>query len=380
MIAEYGWFEKLALQLVLPVRLVDSWTRYTDLSGSPVVLDYQNIHHQNGTWLGLGDAQLFAHSGLSIGRLLFGGRLGLSLPLGNVTPNPYRLEELGKAHQHLQLGTGTFDPLLGLDASWQFSRWALTAFGFLHAPLYAGPQGYQAGARLLGGAVASSTPGGATPSARLGLSVVHELAERWGGRVPEEDGNQGRTDLYLNVGATFPFGEDWSASVEVNARIWGAVTGAQLNLPIVLQLSVGRLLHLEASTHEQFVAATTGDVVDAVSAGEEVALSPEPGKWTIFDFWAPWCEACKELDSRLRSLAAERSDVAVRRVNIVDFDSPIARKELPGVELLPHLRLLGPDGTAVLEASARRAPCSRRSPTSSGSNSPHGPATRCRGP
>jgi thiol-disulfide isomerase/thioredoxin len=351
LIAEYGLFDKLALQAVLPLRIVDSRTLFTDLGGNPIRLDYENIHHHDGTLVGLGDAQLFAHSGLSLGPVLLGGRLGLSLPLGNVTENPYRLGDEGKPHQHIQLGTGTFDPLLGIDATWGFGRWSLAAFGFLHAPLYAGPRGYQAGTQVLGGLVASSTPGGSTPSARLSVSVAHEFAEKWDGRVPTEDGNLGRTDLYIGFGATFPFLEDWSASIEINARVWGEATGAQLNLPIVAQLSIGRLLHLESSSHEEFEAGREGDVADTVTAGELAPLDSVPGKLTVFDFWAPWCEACKDLDARLRRLAAERSDVAVRRVNIVDFDSPIAKRELVGVELLPHVRLVSPDGKTVLEQS-----------------------------
>ena len=49
----------------------------------------------------------------------------------------------------------------------------------------------------------------------------------------------------------------------------------------------------------------------------------------------------KQLMARCRAAAAtEIVTTAVRRVNIVDFKSPIARRELPGVSLLPHVRLM----------------------------------------
>jgi hypothetical protein len=38
-------------------------------------------------------------------------------------------------------------------------------------------------------------------------------------------------------------------------------------------------------------------------------------------------------------------------VNVVDFDSPIARQELPGVSALPHIRVVGEDGRTLFEAS-----------------------------
>ncbi len=351
-LAEYGLFEKLAIQAVLPLRLANSLTTYSDLNGTPKTLDYQNIHHPNATLVGLGDAQVFAHSGLSFGNLLLGGRLGLSLPLGNIVENPYQLGDQGKVHQHFQFGTGTFDPLLGVDATYGFGPWSLAAFGFGHAPLYRGRYGYQAGAQLLGGLVASSTPAGGKPSARVSVTLAHEFAERWDGRVRTDDGNQGRTDLFVGAGATFPFADDWSASVEVNAHVWGQVVGAQLDLPVVLQFSIGRLFHLESGMHEESGSTVpAGDVLELVTQGEAVPLAGVPGKWTVIDFWAPWCEACIGLDAKLRELTGRQENLAVRRVNIVDFDSPIARQELPGVDLLPRVRVLSPAGVVVFEAS-----------------------------
>lgn len=348
LIAEYGLFKKLAVQAVLPVRFAQTRTLFTDLDGRPKTLDYQNIHHPDATLVGLGDGQVFAHSGISFGDLLLGGRLGLSLPLGNIVENPYHLGHEGKVHQHLQFGTGTFDPLLGVDATWRFGRWSLAGFGFARAPLYRGRYGYQAGSQLLGGVVASSTPAGGKPSARASVTLAHEFAESWEGFVHADDGNQGRTDVYLGFGATFPFAADWSASVEVNARVWGKVVGAQLDLPLVFQVSLGRLLHLETGAHHD---EGQGDVLDLVKNGEAVPLTGVPGKWTVIDFWAPWCEACVELGSELSELAETRSDLAVRRVNIVHFDSPIAKQELPGVDVLPRVRLLSPSGAVVFEQS-----------------------------
>lgn len=123
---------------------------------------------------------------------------------------------------------------------------------------------------------------------------------------------------------------------------------AQLSMPVVLELSLGRLFHFESGAHEDEHSPSVLDVVDVVREGELAPLVAVQGKWTVFDFWAPWCEACKVLDHELRELGPE---LAVRRVNIVDFDSPIALRELPGVSVLPRVRLVSPEGTVVFEES-----------------------------
>lgn len=73
-------------------------------------------------------------------------------------------------------------------------------------------------------------------------------------------------------------------------------------------------------------------------------LVPVPGKATVFDFYATWCVPCRAVDARLRQLAAAGVPLAVRKIDIGDWDSPMARAHLGGIEELPHLRVHGLDG------------------------------------
>ena len=296
--------------------------------------------------------QLWAHHGWKLGELLVSERLGVSIPTGGVEPNPYRLGEEGLPHQHILFGTGTFDPLVAIDLAHDFGPWQLSAWAQAQIPLYRNKYGYQAGTRIIAGLLASSAFGTVASSFRLGLTVVQEFAERWDGVVPTTDGNQGRTDLFLGPGVTIPIGGEWSVSIDLRGRVWGQTVNAQLSLPLVVEISIGRLFHLERDRDEAHPATSpTADVLDVVRAGEIAPLRPVSGKVTVFDFWASWCEACKPLDAALRDRAETNARFALRRVNVVDLDSPIARRELPGVSVLPHIRIVGEDGRTLFEAS-----------------------------
>jgi thiol-disulfide isomerase/thioredoxin len=69
-----------------------------------------------------------------------------------------------------------------------------------------------------------------------------------------------------------------------------------------------------------------------------------PGKYTVFDVFADWCGPCREVDNRLREIVASRSDVAVRRLNVVDFDSPLARELGTRLDTLPYVVVFTPSG------------------------------------
>jgi thiol-disulfide isomerase/thioredoxin len=68
------------------------------------------------------------------------------------------------------------------------------------------------------------------------------------------------------------------------------------------------------------------------------------GKFTVFDLYADWCGPCRLVDAYLRQVVAERRDVAVRKLNVVDFDSPLALEMGPDFETLPYLVVFSPSG------------------------------------
>lgn len=90
-----------------------------------------------------------------------------------------------------------------------------------------------------------------------------------------------------------------------------------------------------------------GDVVTLAKGGEEVNLPAHlvAGKFTIYDFYADWCPPCRALDVELRGMALRHENLAVRRIDIVDWTTPVVKQQ--GFESLPFIVLFGPDGQEI---------------------------------
>lgn len=101
------------------------------------------------------------------------------------------------------------------------------------------------------------------------------------------------------------------------------------------------------SSNDDIAPADSGDVVTLVKGGEEVDLAANlvAGKFTIYDFYADWCPPCRALDVELRGMASRHENLAVRRIDIVDWTTPVVRQH--GFESLPFIVLFGPDGHEI---------------------------------
>jgi thiol-disulfide isomerase/thioredoxin len=95
------------------------------------------------------------------------------------------------------------------------------------------------------------------------------------------------------------------------------------------------------------------DVVKISEAGESVELEAHlaAGKVTVFDFYAVWCEPCREVDEHMKTVLAGHDDVALRKLNIVDWDSEVAKQYMKTAAGLPYLIVYGRDGKQVAAIS-----------------------------
>jgi hypothetical protein len=204
LVGEYGMSHLFAVEAQAPFRLVHTSIEYTTPGGTPYEPLDEGVHHRNETIVGLADPWLLLRVGGFVGRTWLATRAGVSLPLGKTEPNPFELGDQGIIHQHIQLGTGTVDPIGMVEASRSFGAVEVDLFAQGQLSLYENVHGYRAPLRLSGGGSVGTRVVGDFELA-LGLEGYHEGAERWDG-VIRQDAALGRTEILGAVLATQSLG------------------------------------------------------------------------------------------------------------------------------------------------------------------------------
>jgi hypothetical protein len=242
--AQVGLTDNLAVELRVPLRVTVSDITYRNLDGS-VFADapHGSLHHRDETLVGLGDPWLLAQTSWRLGSVTVGGFAGLTFPLGRTEENPFEAGEAGEQHQHVQDGSGTFDPVLGVRAGWTLVEWlSLRGHVQTRIPLYENSKGYQAGISVEAGLGLDGTydlfVGG------VALDMIHQQPERWDGEI-QSDGNLGSTSLLAGVSAGVALGTVnllVSVKFPVYTHIVGGPEQGEISFPAIVGLSVDGLI------------------------------------------------------------------------------------------------------------------------------------------
>lgn len=225
--------EWLALEAQLPLRTALVLARFEDEARKELP-GFESIHHRTELLAGPGDPRLSMRvqalrpaGGEGLALSLWGG---VTLPVGNIEPDPFALGKKGRTHQHLFFGTGTLNPSAGLDASWRFTSFRVGGSLSGTVPLYENAFGYRAPGDYNLSLYGESAFGLDDVTFRLAPEVHVETPASWSGREAE---NSGRVDLILGGGVfhqTAP-GLETYALVKVSA--WTFTFGGQLIAPVL---------------------------------------------------------------------------------------------------------------------------------------------------
>ncbi|HEV8231799.1 MAG TPA: hypothetical protein VGQ75_05585 [Thermoanaerobaculia bacterium] len=179
----YGWNEKLLLAMRLPYEIKDQHVSYRTLDGQPFTPPYGDIHHRTETLRGFGDGEVGVSFSLAKDWL---AGAGVTIPLGRTEPDPIELGRRGLKHEHIQFGSGTFDPKLSLQWSRPLGGIRIAASVDARIPLYENEHGFKAPATVrwaAGPTVAIGSTGIAAQYAGQYQSIG-----KWNGEVDEGTG------------------------------------------------------------------------------------------------------------------------------------------------------------------------------------------------
>jgi hypothetical protein len=243
-IVSVGLSETFGVEVQVPIRAVSTQIVFRRLDGTAFEPDYENIHHRNETLVGFADPWLLGLGAWSLGGVTLTGRAGVGLPIGSTEEDPFARGRAGLSHQHIQFGTGTFYPVLSVDAGFTIAPVRLSAYGQAILFLYENSEEYFPGNRFMaGGAAELDLIAGL--SGGVGFDVINEQPERWSG-VVQQDGNVGRTDLLAGGHLSYRFGSV-STSLALKVPVYqhfietshdhGGEAG-QLSYPAILNLAV----------------------------------------------------------------------------------------------------------------------------------------------
>jgi hypothetical protein len=237
-VAARGWRRGLGLEAGASLRHITSRIRFLDPDRRPLVPPGGSIHHRNETLARPGDPWAALHGARGSGAWSFEGRAGISIPLGRTEPNPFALGRLGLPHEHVQFGTGTWDPLAEAGLGRRFGEWNTSLVARARFVVSTNGHRYRAGDRYHASANAERRIAGRWRGA-LGLDLVREQTETWDGRR-EEEGNLGRTDVLASVTAARPLGPRNVLIVGLRVPLLTRASGSQLSYPLIATVGWSR--------------------------------------------------------------------------------------------------------------------------------------------
>jgi thiol-disulfide isomerase/thioredoxin len=144
--------------------------------------------------------------------------------------------------------------------------------------------------------------------------------------------------------------------------VLAALPGVTAQLPggVFAQLSARVPLH-QALAGLQFnqglgVFLGVGVVIPVGPSRAEESRAAPAGAWTVVDYDAEWCQACRELRPVLEGARSEFPAVRFTRVDVTQWSQEELEAAVPGATALPVVEVRNPQGRVVarLEGDSAR--------------------------
>jgi thiol-disulfide isomerase/thioredoxin len=127
------------------------------------------------------------------------------------------------------------------------------------------------------------------------------------------------------------------------------IASAVLIAAVAVVVFGNRYMAAKSSPVPAAAGAASGDKIKIISNGEAIDLNNYlvKGRVVVFDFYADWCGPCRVLGPRVEALVLKYNDVILRKINIVNWTSPVAKKY--EIQFVPNVRVYDKQGKMVGE-------------------------------
>jgi len=211
---DYTFEEPWAIRTRVPIEQRSRMANIVDIDPSATAEEIEAmernlaIHHPPEILSGFGDVELLlswhAHDfGMEGGSLAIAA--GSTLPTGRTEDDPYALGEVGERHEHIQFGTGTFDPLIEFNYGRPIGDdGVLSLFGQGRFPITESSKGFRGSNLIQGGLGYIKGLGEFGPwddvNGVLGIFYQNQGRAEWNGVI---DRNTGFQSYSLQLGLSW---------------------------------------------------------------------------------------------------------------------------------------------------------------------------------
>ena len=211
----------------------------------------------------------------------------------------------------------------------------------------------------VGGLLSAVTPGGRADTIQLGSGQeVKATVTKYGNHAFEARTDDGKNASYpANSVKRIQFDPRDSPSkltTRTNGVQEGTVSTFENGAFSISQGSGTRTFSAIFVDQAEFVA-DRGQSIEVITHGQQVDISKHLalGNVTIVDYYADWCGPCKQVSPALEQLAKSDPEIALRKVDIVNWKSPVARQYR--ITSIPRVEIYGRKGELVGTVSGASA-------------------------
>jgi thiol-disulfide isomerase/thioredoxin len=103
----------------------------------------------------------------------------------------------------------------------------------------------------------------------------------------------------------------------------------------------------QSVNRENAAVARRGPPVEVISHGAQVDINKHLalGSVTVVDFYADWCGPCRQLSSSLEEMASTDPEIALRKIDIVNWRTAVARQF--NIHSIPQVNVYNRGGNLI---------------------------------